>query len=295
MATNEYLIEERGLVTMKGKGQIKTYWLVDHIDGPRIRSTDNQKRIKHANFQISLFDEDVMGKMRKGSLVSESIKGSLLPTNIHRRAMLNNGLASSSLAKIASKISSSCSGFRTSYSILPTFEGDKKEITKKQAGHKPGKSGWKLFSGKTRSSSTKESSDPQQIFLKDKPVSRKIIKSPSYNAIESYAHRYLETEILALKNWEEPQMKHFNANLLIHYDDSGIASTSNDKPMQLKLHKKSGLNTKSVNSQFSMVEEVDDENSSLTLNRTDCCEDNETGKSDTLVFIGNSNCCSQSK
>ncbi|CAG2169153.1 unnamed protein product, partial [Oppiella nova] len=75
-----YLIEERGLVPMKGKGQVRTYWLLSHTEGPmHRRESAPDDLLKVPNFIYSSNDNKKRNAMggaggggflpRKGSLI----------------------------------------------------------------------------------------------------------------------------------------------------------------------------------------------------------------------------------
>lgn len=52
-----YLIEERGYVKLKGKGEILTYWLVGHIDGIQARRDVSGSQNEYSSQPTGLFAE----------------------------------------------------------------------------------------------------------------------------------------------------------------------------------------------------------------------------------------------
>lgn len=70
-----YVIEERGLVAMKGKGQVRTYWLLSHTSGQmHRRESNNEDTLQVPSFIITNNDQKKRSPMagvlpRKGSLI----------------------------------------------------------------------------------------------------------------------------------------------------------------------------------------------------------------------------------
>lgn len=180
--TNQYVIEDRGLVQMKGKGEIKTYWLCGHLDGPKPRlnvNTDNpvirwQDNDNTQSSRISLFGDSI-ASMRKGSLVTFDQNNLNNLTNLYKKTLLSK-------KKTVSTFSNSCNF------------GQREEALRKSP--KISKRNWhfRFLSSKNRSNSTNQPNDapPNHIVLKETRMAKQIIKSPSFNVIEAYAYQAAE-------------------------------------------------------------------------------------------------------
>ena len=75
-ATNEFIIEERGIVDVKGKGSLKTWWLVDYSSNNKILTTQFVQLIKSKVSQlISETNEHIyqLDEIKRSLSVEESL------------------------------------------------------------------------------------------------------------------------------------------------------------------------------------------------------------------------------
>ncbi|KAH7641403.1 guanylate cyclase-like protein 2 [Dermatophagoides farinae] len=181
--TKQFIIRERGFVTLKGKGEVKTYWLCGHVDGPQLRFdrskftyVDSPWIQKDHKSPITTIFQDI-SSTRKGSLVNHNEPNL---AKFYKKAIGGGGL-NTSFSRLKSAHSSSCNTFR------PKVEN--------HLSPKSIKKNWpfRIFNHKSRSSSTNQPEIEQQQQMNNipmvdtsKPKSPKfIIKSTSYNIIEA--------------------------------------------------------------------------------------------------------------
>lgn len=200
--SGQYIIQERGLVPMKGKGEIRTYWLVGHVDGPRprLKHPENMKADSpwvnkdKSRLHITFLDEDPQTHGRKGSLVTFEKGGLPNAANIHKKVPIGRSPLASSFLRLKSTYSNSCS--TVGLSNGPSTSNLNIEP---RASPKPNKRNWnfKFFNGKIRSSSTNHPSDApsNSISMKETKPPKGIIKSPSFNAIEGM-HQRIDHDLL---------------------------------------------------------------------------------------------------
>lgn len=242
--TNQYIIEERGFVNMKGKGDIKTYWLCGHVDGPRPRLNvdsfdprhSNRERIKSS--QISLFD--AISSTRKGSLVTFD-QNNL--TNLYKKSLLAK-------KRVSNMFSSSCNTFSQ---------------TEIRGSPKVNKRNWhfKFLNGKFRSNSTNQPNEgtANHILMKETKVPKSMIKSPSFNVIESYANELQTVELINnyLKNSIDVNHRQTTDSLIMESNMDQRSSTgtksdeqeyvndeySEDRPLLSKSYRNANINSQS--------------------------------------------------
>lgn len=113
--TGKYILIERGRVHLKGKGEVTTYWLEGHVDGPQPRLTaddyetilESRTRTQH----VTLFQEEVFMAGRKGSFSGHD-SGKVTTTHYFRKKanpLPPGAPMANSMLKLQSAFSNSCS------------------------------------------------------------------------------------------------------------------------------------------------------------------------------------------
>ncbi|KAJ6222298.1 hypothetical protein RDWZM_000843 [Blomia tropicalis] len=287
--TKKYIIEERGLVSMKGKGEICTYWLLGHVDGPqpRLRNLDDveahfpSRNKDKTRPQITFLGDEIMSGDGDCGAASTSRKGSLVTFDkfSHISKKPSRSLVNSIL-RLKGGYSNSCN----------TVSNGGREV---RASPKPAKRNWnfKLFNGKIRSmsnhrpdegqaSNSSGNQTNQAIAMKETKPPKGIIKSPSYNTIETYSQQRRDSELMSDYDSDssfsgirarigrsqcekgppvdEQTEKSFNTNQLPQYrsDLEFNDEYSEDRPLlgKCSIHRLGG-NNKSITRQISLAEE----------------------------------------
>lgn len=191
---------------MKGKGDIRTYWLVGHVEGPkhRLKNYDNLKVtdplfVKQTGLRITFEDE------QEGKEGAHGRKGSLIH-GLHRKGghgRMGNRAQANSILRLKSAYSNSCNTVALSKGPSHNALNDVEVVRPSPKSSRLNILNLgKLFNGKIRSMSSNHPSaeegsistviadtESNIIGLKEtnaivnKP-SKGIIKSPSYNTIE---------------------------------------------------------------------------------------------------------------
>lgn len=214
---------------MKGKGEIRTYWLVGHKEGPKPRlkkhfedlkvdspwlSKDASKSRPH----ITFFDEDMVSSARKGSLVPfDKTSAPSNTTSLYKKTLAGRSALANSILRLKSSYSNSCS--TVGLSVNPEAAAETR------ISPKPSRRNWnfKFFNGKIRSMSTHHPGDaPLNHISMKESKSPSICKSPSYNTIESLNQR-INTE---LGNYEDTNGPSPNSLTRSQLDGSLIEESS---------------------------------------------------------------------
>ena len=128
--TKQFIIRERGFVTLKGKGEVKTYWLCGHVDGPQLRFdrskftyVDSPWIQKDHKSPITTIFQDI-SSTRKGSLVNHNEPNL---AKFYKKAIGGGGL-NTSFSRLKSAHSSSCNTFRPKVENHLSPKNYKKEL-----------------------------------------------------------------------------------------------------------------------------------------------------------------------